>query len=304
LVFFTTGSLPFFDFCSVTPVHEKNTYRAYQKAALHAMSLPDNESKTDDSSHTQSLSQTEATVSALKQLSPILEEIMPETKQSVGSESPENTTTRASSKRTSDKILVGVTDTPESEWGFYYAINHMDIHTDILYILSVGWVHIGEEEISKKILAKFGKEAENCGVKHYHLLLGLHQDVAAGICATAKLIDATSLVIGHSHDSSWMSRVFSPSISKYCYAHCPCPITKVSAPTKLALDTSPPVATLSRSLKMEHSLNTSASKEERCNYGDVMIVAGLKEMVYKEVIVEDKSYLIEILLSVLGTIKK
>jgi len=189
-------------------------------------------------------------------------------------------TVRAEDSR-QERILVGVTDTPESEWAFFHVLNHVN-PGDVVYVVSVTWAYVSEENTSRKILCKFGQEARRFGVHNVHLVLVLHQDVAVGICGTAKIVKATSVVLGHSNKSSWINTVFSPSISKYCESHCQCPIMTVSTPTKFNRIVSEP---FSRSFGTGSVIN--GEREDRLRRGDVIIVGGLNDILYKEVVVEN-----------------
>jgi len=214
----------------------------------------------------------------------------------------------STSKTTKDpeRWLVAVDDSVESEWGFNSTINHMDVQNDIIYILSVTWARLSEEEISRKVLVKYGKEAEKYGVINFHLLLGIHREVPQAICVAAKFLRATNLVIGHSPSLSWVNKFLTQSVSKYCYAHSPCAMTAVRSPTniervltsntfsrRLSIDN----LKMEKEREMEHQEDTA--RRDRKRRGDVLVVAELNQMIYKEIVVADSTFLVEVLFDVL-----
>jgi len=201
----------------------------------------------------------------------------------------------ARTSKEAESWLVAVDGSEESEWAFNNTLNHMNLQLDTLYVLSITWKRMSEEDVCRKVLLKFGRSADKCQVKHCHLLLGIHRDVGDGICHVAKMLNVKTLVLGHRQNAGWLDKTLGTSISKHCFSQSQCTVVVVRHPTQIEN------SVLSQARQpFSRTFGLTEEEAERRIPEIPPAEEEVTEILMKQLVVGEKTYQVQIFLDVLG----
>jgi hypothetical protein len=109
--------------------------------------------------------------------------------------------------------MVALDDSEGSEWAFNAAVNDMDKTNERLILITVTPKKLHEEKVSRDILLRHARIAEEVGVQHIEMQLRFGKETGQLICESAKESHVSELVIGpHNKEKGFFER--SQSVTK------------------------------------------------------------------------------------------